>query len=78
MYNLSVSIFPNPANDIITIRSDYSGTVEIFNAVGKRELISTLKDYQQSIDISNLKAGMYLLKMTSGSGQMLISKFIKN
>jgi beta-glucosidase len=76
--NSSVSIYPNPANDFITVRSDYFGSIEIFNALGKLELITTLKDYQQNINISNLKTGIYLLKITSGSGQILISKFIKN
>jgi beta-glucosidase len=78
LINSAVSIYPNPANDVITVHSDYVGSIEIFNASGRLELITTLKDYQQSINISNLKAGIYLLKMTSGSGQMLISKFIKN
>jgi len=76
--NSSISIYPNPANDVVTVHSDYSGSIEIFNASGKLELITTLKDYRQSIDISNLKAGIHLLKMTSGSGQILVSKFMKN
>jgi beta-glucosidase len=76
--NSSISIYPNPANDFITVHSDYSGSIVIYNASGKIELLSTLDDNQQNINISNLKAGIYLLKITSGSGQFLISKFIKN
>jgi beta-glucosidase len=76
--NSSVSFYPNPANDFIIVRSDFFGSIEIYNTLGKLESITTLNDYQQRINISNLKTGMYLLKMTSGSGQILNAKFIKN
>ena len=75
--NTSVSIYPNPANDFITIHSDYTGSLEIFNSTGRLELATTLEENRQNLNITNLKAGIYLLKITSETGQVFISKFIK-
>lgn len=55
------SIYPNPTNEIITIKhniSDFQG-VEIYNIQGK--LVQTSKN--EEIDLSNNPAGIYILKL---------------
>jgi hypothetical protein len=66
----SLIIIPNPAFDYITIEGYYN-ELKIYDIIG-REIISIEQAYNQKIDISSLKPGVYLIK--SGSN---VAKFIK-
>lgn len=58
------SVFPNPANDIIQVTGlEANGIYEIIDLTGKVVSTSTIQD-QQSIDISFLAEGTYLMKLT--------------
>jgi len=70
-------IYPNPANDILHLtleENDFS--IKIFNLLG-----SEIRDYQtnvhnKTVDISNIKKGIYIIKIFSGKEREII-KFIK-
>lgn len=70
-------IYPNPANDILHLtleENDFS--IKIFNLLG-----SEIRDYQtnvnnKTVDISNIKKGVYIIKIFSGKEREII-KFIK-
>ena len=70
-----ISIYPNPANDILFIQSDnqlsYSGTVSGID--GKIILNFTTSN---SIDVSGLNKGIYFLTLNSESSSQVI-RFIK-
>lgn len=74
----SFSVFPNPANDMIQLKGiDFSdiSEVSIVNVLGKKVFTSSnLKN--NSIDITNLNTGMYILSISSENTQNRI-KFIK-
>ena len=55
-----LSLFPNPTDGIISIRSDKNYQLEIYSAEGK----IILKDNGNQIDISALQNGTYFLKIT--------------
>ena len=68
-----ISIFPNPANDFVNIGLDgkgYSTTISDFS--GRSVLQS--RD-QQNLDTSNLKSGIYLVKITL-NGESVTRKLI--
>lgn len=72
-------IYPNPSKDIINLRNigDIS-LVEIYNPEGK--LIESMTNKASQIDISQLNAGFYLIKVTTGhnnSNGILWGKFLK-
>lgn len=75
--NSKFKIYPNPANDILHLtleENDFS--IKIFNLLG-----SEIRDYQtnvrnKTIDISNIKKGVYIIKIFSGKEREII-KFIK-
>lgn len=78
----SVSIFPNPADNIINI--DLSNTnvatlseISIFNTQGK-VVKSTFSNENSvvSINISELNSGFYILKMNSEDGKQLTKKLV--
>jgi hypothetical protein len=70
------SIFPNPANNFITIQSaDVKvSSVEIYSLLGQKVLVvDELKNNQ--INVANLSRGMYLLKI-SAEGNSVTKKII--
>jgi aminopeptidase N len=71
----SISIYPNPANDILHIMTPTTvqlEKVEIFNALG--QLVAQKKEHDFSI--SELASGMHLLKITTSEG-VIHKNFIK-
>ncbi len=74
----NLNVYPNPANDYITLffEENSETEVEVYNLSGKLE-ISGLIDYNsQVVDVSNLPAGIYFIKSRSENG-IKTSKFIK-
>jgi len=71
-----VKIFPNPVQDYVNIESDKNFIAyKIIDESGKLILN---KDFKSSkIDISNLKAGLYFIKLKSLDNETNIVKFIK-
>ena len=71
-------IFPNPATQLLNIVFDepvITNEIEIYNAVGQRLPFetNTCCDHLIQIDVSNLPAGVYLVK----NGSAVIGKFVK-
>jgi hypothetical protein len=76
---IELKIIPNPASELVQIVTNVSGEkkIEIFNIDGK--LIHTLQTDQQepSIQIQNLPAGSYQVRILTKTGQLLNASFIK-
>ena len=75
----SVSIFPNPAQDVINIADidfDLIQSVEIMELSGKVLLTSNANDAGNGINIHNLEQGMYLLKVNFTDNTFEVKKFI--
>lgn len=69
----NVVLYPNPANDIITISSDLDiESIEILTSTGQIVLSSNTK----SVDVNSLNAGVYYAKVSSSDATSVI-KFIK-
>jgi len=72
----SLTIFPNPAKQNLTIRTSQLSGIEIINLQGQIiKRINTI-DKQTTIDISDFATGMYFIKVTTNK-ETTISKFIK-
>ena len=61
-----ISVYPNPASDVIKITSELKSEVVIYNILGKVE-IAKLVDANGTISIQNLKAGVYIVNIKAGS-----------
>ncbi|MEL7220129.1 MAG: sialate O-acetylesterase [Bacteroidota bacterium] len=72
-------IFPNPAQDMFTIKGDLSQyRLELFDALGRIQRKLVLNGATQTIDISDLPKGLYLLKILDHSNQLMdIQKLVK-
>lgn len=76
IFNQSLKMHPNPANTILNITSSETSlqTIEIYDTLGKK----VLKTSQETIDISNLTKGLYIIKIQGADNRIATKKFIKN
>jgi len=72
--NNSVSVYPNPATDAITIEGQANSRFEIFNAAGQTLVSGMLSNNTESIDISNLNQGQYFVRCIGND--VLVKSFI--
>ncbi|MDO3694326.1 glycosyl hydrolase [Wenyingzhuangia sp. chi5] len=75
-----IKVHPNPVNDYLNIsfEGDYFGyKVNIFNLTGKLVMQTSLQNQNNRLNLSNLKAGVYLLKITDKYQSTKIIKVIK-
>lgn len=65
----NISIYPNPANNILNINANSNiNKVEVFNMLGQNVMTVSVNDNNTSINTSNLSKGMYMLKLHTDNG----------
>jgi parallel beta-helix repeat protein len=82
--NKSISVYPNPANEVVYIRSDINidsrFSIAIYDGSGKliinKELENIKAECSYEIDISILNTGVYIMKLNE-KGSIKIQKVIK-
>lgn len=58
-------VYPNPANDVLTIKGHNSGeTIELVNMLGAVVLRQTANTTASRLDVSNLDSGVYFVRVT--------------
>ena len=74
----TVSIYPNPASESITIGSEnIIKSIEIYNPLGQRVYQTKVNAKKKSIDINSLLKGIYIIGVNTEEGYIK-KKFIKN
>jgi hypothetical protein len=67
-----VRVYPNPANDQVTIEGSISGRIAVIDLQGRTVIISTTNGAALvRIDVSAIAAGSYMLRALDGTGGML-------
>lgn len=73
----SFSFYPNPVKDVLHLSHDKDiSDVAVFNLVGQQVMVKTVNANSVQIDMSDLAAGSYLVKVTSDN-QIKTIKVIK-
>ena len=67
-----ISIYPNPAHDVIFVEAKAVQRVEVFNVAGQRMISST----GSVIDVSALEPGMYIIRVAADD-RMVIQSIVK-
>jgi hypothetical protein len=62
------SMYPNPAGQLIHITTNSTGVVDIYGITGRKIKTFTVSG-SSTLDVSNLSAGIYLLRLTTAHGQ---------
>ena len=71
------SIYPNPATEnYIYVRSNEKVTVKIFSLLGKKLIQNIIEPSNNKMDISIIKSGVYIIKISNNSSS-ITRKFIK-
>ncbi len=77
MKSPGLSVYPNPVKDFLSFLSDNEGVAEFYNLIGELKIRENVQA-QSKINVSKLSTGIYILKFTSNSGQIQITKFVKD
>ena len=71
----SFAVYPNPANDFVTIssKSDPISQIEIFNVLGQKIMERNFSEnLSENIDVSSLQSGMYVMKINTTTTKRLL------
>jgi len=70
-------VFPNPANDEITIQShETEGVINLYNTTGQLLKKKNVTSLNQKVDISDLQSDLYLIEYKSET-QRIIKRILK-
>ena len=70
----SIALYPNPANEILTINGSTYNSYTILDLSGKMIKSSTIEN--QTIDLSGLNPGMYNIQLVNGNN-VNVARFMK-
>ncbi len=65
--NLQLSVYPNPASEVVTVKMDVEGYLELVNLSGK-VLITEAFDSNLNLNVSHLPDGYYFLRIKTSQG----------
>ena len=71
-----VTVYPNPANDVINVKGEDIQYVEIYNSIGLKVLDKNVND-SESIDIANFTSGIYFVRTVDNKGNVSTTKIVK-
>jgi len=67
-------IYPNPASDIIHIKTGYRGNCKILDFSGRLLMEKIIMDELTQINIKDLSAGIYILRFENGKSYKIIKR----
>jgi hypothetical protein len=74
----SLSLFPNPAmSDVVTLSAEQAGgQVQVFSISGQMVLNTTMNETQETLNLSTLKNGLYLVRLQQRDGSAQTTKLV--
>ena len=75
----NIAVFPNPANDYITVKSDYNlddAIISLFDLSGRRVLNYKNSSDNNLIDVSKLSSGEYILRLITSETIIFTKKIL--
>lgn len=79
LLNQSISVYPNPADDILTLQAsdETMDEVSVFSIAGQLLLTKKIGAQSYTLDVSSLSRGMYLVKVTTPHGLVVKQVAVK-
>lgn len=76
MLNKKVVLYPNPAKETVSIKNvDKIKSIDIYESAGRK--VRSVKPEGESINVRDLKSGIYYLEITLKDGNLSYEKLIK-
>ena len=75
----TVSLYPNPTSDFVNLSLDgkiSQAQATLFSAIGQTIMIQELTSQESILDIRDVRAGVYMLRITSDAGET-VKRIIK-
>ena len=75
-----VQIYPNPVTSgkiYINVETNTTKSIELYDMLGKRILFTEMSGYQKELNVTNLKAGVYILKLSEKNNNITRKIVIK-
>lgn len=73
--NNAISLYPNPANDVLNISSSSTITnIEVYDMLGKK--VAT-NNNTKNVNVAALEKGIYIVKVVQENGSVIAKQFIK-
>ncbi|MBW7913008.1 MAG: T9SS type A sorting domain-containing protein, partial [Taibaiella sp.] len=73
-----VKIYPNPVNDILYVEGlETEAIIELFDIVGRKVKAIRTMNNRESIDMSMLQPGNYIIHITNTEGHKMTGKVLK-
>ena len=69
-----LSVYPNPASNVVNIISKQQGNMNIYTTTGKVVISSSIASGVNAIDIESLNNGMYIIETITTDGSKSVSK----
>lgn len=73
-----IKVYPNPAKDILKVvipKNKVDKQIEIYDLTGKQILTEIIKTDSKNVNISQLRTGMYFLRIKAADEQAKVFKF---
>lgn len=67
----AIAIYPNPANDHVTVESSTIYTIALFAPDGRKVLTRRMDNTRESISLRGLQKGLYLLRLSDEKGSSI-------
>lgn len=74
-FDNSVSLYPNPVQNILNIKGENIESVNVYSINGKKVLTTSVN--VKTIDVSILETGMYFVNIKDNKGNVIVKKIIK-
>lgn len=77
--DIRLNVWPNPATDILTVGSEVGlGRIDLYNLSGAHTVGADGYGHNQvQLSVSQLPAGLYLMRVVVGTGQVRVVKVVK-
>jgi len=73
---VSVSVYPNPVSDVVNVEANSEGSVKIYSVNGQLLINELVEKGINSINVSDLNQGAYLLQFSDVNGNSTTKKLI--
>jgi hypothetical protein len=63
----ALSVYPNPANNVLNIENAQGAIVSVYNMIGQELISANVNDNMQTINVSELPEGAYIVRIANGA-----------